>query len=69
LSIGGMGIRELVFLAGSGFLFTDEKSAITISLIFYLISVFSSLPGALFQYDVKSGSRSRINPGLSPQNN
>jgi uncharacterized membrane protein YbhN (UPF0104 family) len=68
LSIGGMGIRELVFLAGSGFLFTDEKSAIAISLIFYLISVFSSLPGALFQYELKSGASSEINRGLSPQN-
>ncbi len=46
LSIGGIGIRELVFLKGSEFLLTDQETAVTISLIFYLISAISSLPGA-----------------------
>jgi len=45
LSIGGIGIRELVFLKLSDYLFLDQKVAITISFTFYLITVLVSSVG------------------------
>ncbi len=48
ISIGGMGLRELTFLYGSQFLFLDEGSSIAISLLFYLITAFTSLLGIYY---------------------
>jgi len=47
ISVGGIGIRELVFLSISNYLFLDQKVAVAVSLTFYLITVFASLLGAI----------------------
>ncbi len=47
ISVGGIGIRELVFLSISDYLSLDQKVAVAISLTFYLITVLASSPGAI----------------------
>lgn len=47
ISVGGIGIRELVFLSISDYLFLDQKVAVAISLTFYLITLIASLLGAI----------------------
>jgi uncharacterized membrane protein YbhN (UPF0104 family) len=42
VSVGGMGIRELVFLHFSSFFLLDQEVAVTISFTFYLITLFAS---------------------------
>jgi hypothetical protein len=57
LSVGGVGIREVVFLTGSGFLSTDQTYSVTISFTFYLISLFVALPGVLMKTRSLEGSQ------------
>lgn len=47
ISVGGIGVRELVFLSISDYLFLDQKVAVAISLTFYLITVLASSLGAI----------------------
>lgn len=47
LTIGGSGVRELVFVAAAQYTSIEEEKAITFSLIFYAIGVASSLAGSL----------------------
>ena len=47
ISVGGIGIRELVFFSISNYLFLDQKIAVAISLTFYLITVLASSLGAI----------------------
>lgn len=44
-TIGGLGAREVVFLWGSTYFALTKETSISISLLFYLITVFVSLPG------------------------
>lgn len=48
ISIGGIGIRELVFITASGFLPIVKDEAVAFSFVFFLITALSSLPGGLF---------------------
>lgn len=48
LTIGGLGIRELVFLKGTMLLGGNMENAVLISFIFYLLSLISSVPGLYF---------------------
>jgi uncharacterized membrane protein YbhN (UPF0104 family) len=57
LSVGGVGIREVVFLTGSGFLSTDQNYSVTISFTFYLISLIVALPGILMKTRLLEGSQ------------
>ncbi|MEH6307039.1 lysylphosphatidylglycerol synthase transmembrane domain-containing protein [Olivibacter sp. CPCC 100613] len=50
-TIGGLGARELVFLYGAEFFSLDTQLAVTISLLFYIISALSSLPGVYFVFN------------------
>lgn len=45
VSIGGMGVRELTFLYGAQLLGIDQSLAVSISLMFYLITALVSLAG------------------------
>lgn len=45
ISIGGMGVRELTFLYGAQFLGIDSTLAVSISLVFYLITAVVSFGG------------------------
>ena len=47
LSIGGIGIRELVFYSLSEYFSLDQGVAVTISLTFFIITAFSSLWGGI----------------------
>jgi len=51
ISIGGIGVRELTFLYGFGLIGEDATSAVTFSLIFFLITALSSLMGAFVKND------------------
>lgn len=48
ISLGGIGLRELTFVMGSQYLDTNEHIAVSLSILFYAVSLFSSLPGAIF---------------------
>lgn len=45
-TIGGIGARELTFILGSSWLLIDENVAVGFSLIFFLITAFTSFFGA-----------------------
>jgi uncharacterized membrane protein YbhN (UPF0104 family) len=50
VSIGGLGIREMVFLWGSNVFFLDKQQSIYISILFYIITVIVSFAGILWIY-------------------
>lgn len=50
LTIGGLGIREIVFLEGSKWLMLSEPHAVMISLVFYLITLITSAFGMLYVF-------------------
>jgi hypothetical protein len=49
-TIGGLGIRELVFLEGAGFFQLSAEKAVLISLAFYGINLISSLAGGIWVF-------------------
>lgn len=49
-TIGGLGIREIVFLEGSRQLGLAPEASVVISLLFYLITLLVSLAGAWFVF-------------------
>ncbi len=51
LTIGGVGIRELVFVYGYKYLVIDKNTAIAFTLTFFLMTVVSSLVGAFLNVD------------------
>ncbi len=51
ISIGGIGVRELTFLYGFGLIGGDTTSAVAFSLLFFLITVLSSLLGLFVKSD------------------
>lgn len=48
ITLGGIGAREMAFVIGSQYLGTNEAVAVSLSLIFYVTSLISSLPGIAF---------------------
>jgi len=48
VTIGGLGLRELIFMLGATYLSVQEESAVAVGLVFFVISTLSSLPGILF---------------------
>lgn len=48
VSLGGIGLREMTFVIGSQYLGTNEGVAVSLSVLFYTVSLVSSLPGAIF---------------------
>ena len=51
ISIGGVGVRELTFLYGFGLIGQDTTTAVTFSLLFFLITAISSLLGIFVKND------------------
>lgn len=47
---GGLGTRELVFVEGARSFHLDPETGVTISLLFYLITVAGSLPGLYYVF-------------------
>lgn len=48
VTLGGIGAREFTFMMGAQYLHLHQEMAIALSLLFYLISAVSALPGAYF---------------------
>ena len=65
LTIGGLGIREIVFLEGSQYLGLLPDAAVLISLLFYLITLISSGAGMYFVFKNPLAEKKR-GPLLSP---
>jgi uncharacterized membrane protein YbhN (UPF0104 family) len=51
LTIGGLGIREVVFLEGSSYFGLPQETSIVISILFYLITLFTSAWGAIYVFN------------------
>ncbi|MCR6641990.1 MAG: flippase-like domain-containing protein [Sporocytophaga sp.] len=47
-TIGGIGARELTFLYGAEYFHLDMNASITVSMLFYLLTAFSSICGIYF---------------------
>ncbi|MFA0961638.1 lysylphosphatidylglycerol synthase transmembrane domain-containing protein [Roseivirga sp. BDSF3-8] len=56
ISVGGLGLREVVFLYGSRFFMFDEELSVTVSLMFFMLNALSSLPGAFLSMEPKDKS-------------
>lgn len=50
LTVGGLGIREVVFLEGAAYFGLQEEKSILISLLFYLITLITSAFGGLYVF-------------------
>lgn len=50
LTIGGIGIREVVFLEGSRWLGLSNETAVIISLVFYLVTLLTSSFGMIYVF-------------------
>ena len=50
LTVGGLGIREIVFLEGSRYFGLVEENSVIVSILFYLITLFTSLWGLLYVF-------------------
>lgn len=64
-TIGGVGARELTFLYGAEFFGLDMSVSVTVSMLFYLITAFSSLCGiyfGIFPEKVYVQESSEVNP-------
>jgi glycosyltransferase 2 family protein len=48
ITLGGIGAREVVFMWGAKYLGVDESSAVALSLLFYVASAITALPGIVF---------------------
>ena len=48
VTLGGIGAREMAFVIGSEYLATNEAVAVSLSVVFYVVSLISSLPGLAF---------------------
>ncbi|PWD98170.1 lysylphosphatidylglycerol synthase transmembrane domain-containing protein [Marinilabilia rubra] len=48
ITLGGIGAREMVFFSGSLYMGTDPGQALALSILFYLTTLISSLPGLYF---------------------
>ena len=51
LTVGGMGVRELVFLYASGSVGLDEGMAVAVGLLFFLATALSSFAGVLIRLE------------------
>jgi glycosyltransferase 2 family protein len=57
LTIGGMGARELTFYYFAGLLHLETNTSVMISLLFFLISLASSVPGFFFSLEPIRGNK------------
>ena len=50
LTIGGLGIREVVFVEGAAYFGLGQEKAILISLLFYFITLITSAYGGIYVF-------------------
>jgi len=55
ITIGGIGIRELVFITAALYAPVSAESSVAFSLLFFALTVVSSLPGAFVQLKATDG--------------
>jgi uncharacterized membrane protein YbhN (UPF0104 family) len=48
ITLGGIGVRELTLFIGAQYLGLNENIAVSLSLLFYAISVITALPGLIY---------------------
>lgn len=48
ITLGGIGARELVFIEGANYLSLSSSVAISLSLLFYIVSAVTALPGIIY---------------------
>lgn len=65
LTIGGLGIREVVFLEGSKFFGLIQETSVLISLLFYLITLLTSAAGLIYVFNDPLKEKNK-DPLLSP---
>ena len=68
VTLGGIGAREVAFVIGSRVLGTDQDIAVSLSLLFYAVSLISSLPGGILalRTDLIDGSSVVPEPDSPP---
>lgn len=68
LTIGGVGLRELVFLYGAQWLGTDAEIGVALALMFFLVTIVVSMHGAVLQYKLSSYEKAaeEVNLPLPP---
>jgi uncharacterized membrane protein YbhN (UPF0104 family) len=59
ISIGGVGVREAVFIYGLGALGLPSESGVAFGVIFFLITAVSSFFGLFFSFDTPQGGEKR----------
>lgn len=57
LTIGGMGAREITFYYFAGFFHLQTNTSVLVSLLFFLISLASSVPGFFFSLEEIKGNK------------
>lgn len=60
LTIGGVGARELVFIFSHEYIGIDKNSAVAFSLLFFIITAFTSLAGAVLKYRKENGNSDTV---------
>ena len=65
LTIGGLGIREVVFLESSKFFGLVQETSVIISLLFYLITLLTSTVGLIYVFNEPLKEKNK-DPFLSP---
>jgi glycosyltransferase 2 family protein len=59
LTIGGLGIREVVFLEGSRYFGLVQENSVVISILFYLITLVTSAWGLIYVFNDPLGQKKR----------
>ncbi|MEX0882309.1 MAG: lysylphosphatidylglycerol synthase transmembrane domain-containing protein [Cyclobacteriaceae bacterium] len=54
LTIGGVGARELVFVYAHAYVGIDKNTAVAFSLLFFILTVLTSLSGVFFKFSKES---------------
>jgi uncharacterized membrane protein YbhN (UPF0104 family) len=64
LTIGGLGAREIVFLEGSKYFGFSREVSVVISLMFYVITLFTSAFGLIYVFfdPLKKRKDSKMSP-------
>jgi glycosyltransferase 2 family protein len=65
LTIGGLGVREVVFLEGSKYFGLIQETSVVISILFYLITLFTSVWGMIYIFREPLPEKVK-DPSLSP---
>jgi hypothetical protein len=60
VTVGGLGLREIVFLYGGRYFGLDPEIAVSVSLLFFMITVISSVPGLILHNQLKEADWNQV---------